>query len=580
MTARALLLLCVVTCGACVARPVFATPAPEDSAFAVGVMDTLAYIHPTHPPDNREENFRTRFTFRPETRTEGVEFLRRRLAAILEPAGGTVALETFTAHWAYDTVTVTGTATNVVGRLPGSDVVLQNGGNSGRPVVVIGGHHDSSGLREGSQWIRNWQTLGAPGVDDNATGCAAVLLAAQSLVERRFPFDLIFAFWDAEEIGGLQGSADFVRARRAAGDSVLLAIDIDEIGFNPDYLRTEVIENGQSRWFARWLRQADSLFACGLEEVVPVYVPGLANSDHHSFWTAGLQAVSFAEHYQPEFPAEHFRGHNVYDTRRDTADSIRVGLVTGVADVIRRAVGEYAEGGRFAQPALIMTDGDVAMSWQRRYAGAPPLAGQTIGFRIMVHNAGGGGANVPVRWRIRDRAPDGRTVRLLATGDTLVSYMYPLHTISLRTLWASDKAQDVGTHRIEVELDPIPGSGSSQPIVATASLTLVGETPHVFSVRAGASPLHLGVGLPITYQLATDGDVAVDLLRLDGQIVSRAQFTSAAGGGNGAKAGENRIVLPVNTASRPLAPGVYIVRVRTYGGTAETTSTGVVAITP
>src|SRR5439155_7579841 len=46
---RWIAMLALAVAGCVGSRTARATPAPEDSAFAVGIMDTLAYYHPTHP---------------------------------------------------------------------------------------------------------------------------------------------------------------------------------------------------------------------------------------------------------------------------------------------------------------------------------------------------------------------------------------------------------------------------------------------------------------------------------------------------------------------------------------------------
>ncbi|MCU0412054.1 MAG: M20/M25/M40 family metallo-hydrolase, partial [Bacteroidetes bacterium] len=75
-------------------------------------------------------------------------------------------------------------------------------GGVGSDLVVVGAHYDSQAGRE-SDWRNNWQSMSAPGADDNASGVAGVLEIARvlsanwdSTMMRR---GVLFAFFAAEE---------------------------------------------------------------------------------------------------------------------------------------------------------------------------------------------------------------------------------------------------------------------------------------------------------------------------------------------------------------------------------------------
>ena len=115
---------------------------------------------------------------------------------------------------------------NVVGYLPGSDP--QRAGD----LIVLGAHHDHLGVDGGE--IYN-------GANDNASGVAAVLAAAQAITERAEPprRTIVFATFGSEELG-LEGSYRYVEQPPDGLpiDGVVYMINLDMIGtyFNDDWV--------------------------------------------------------------------------------------------------------------------------------------------------------------------------------------------------------------------------------------------------------------------------------------------------------------------------------------------------------
>ena len=85
-------------------------------------------------------------------------------------------------------------AGNVVGRLDGREPSLA--------ALVVSAHYDHLGVLDGMIY---------PGADDNASGVAAMLAVARAMKARRPRHTLVFAAFDAEELG-LRGARAFVRA--------------------------------------------------------------------------------------------------------------------------------------------------------------------------------------------------------------------------------------------------------------------------------------------------------------------------------------------------------------------------------
>ncbi|MBN1314435.1 MAG: M28 family peptidase [Anaerolineales bacterium] len=139
----------------------------------------------------------------------------------------------------------------------------------------------------------------APGADDNASGSAAVLLAADILTWYQWDCTLRFALWTGEE-QGLLGSKVYAGRVNTEGENILGVINLDMVGWDgygePD------IDLHASQNLA-----PDSLLLANLyASVVEVYdmdlVPhilsnGVSASDHSSFWNYGYPAILAIEYY-------------------------------------------------------------------------------------------------------------------------------------------------------------------------------------------------------------------------------------------------------------------------------------------
>jgi hypothetical protein len=153
-------------------------------------------------------------------------------------------------------------------------------------ICMIGAHYDN---------VPTGQI--APGADDNASGCAAVLEAARLLSGMEFPNTLVFAFWDEEELG-LIGSNAYV-ADGIYGDSLLGYINLDMIGWDGN---GDKLAELHTRPVARSLELATQFITCNqLYETglnLQVVNPGSINTDHYSFWQGGYTAVGLIEEYE------------------------------------------------------------------------------------------------------------------------------------------------------------------------------------------------------------------------------------------------------------------------------------------
>ena len=169
---------------------------------------------------------------------------------------------------------------NLLVFLPGTDEKLKH------QVVVVGAHHDHVGYGKASNsqgpigYIHN-------GADDNASGTAALLelIEAFSSLETRPPCGILFAFWDAEEIG-LLGSRHWVANPTIPLQQVRFVLNIDMLG----RLRNgRVITVGWRsapglRPFLASHNSTNALLLAYQSKVI-------ADSDHYPFYAAGIPAI-------------------------------------------------------------------------------------------------------------------------------------------------------------------------------------------------------------------------------------------------------------------------------------------------
>jgi hypothetical protein len=154
----------------------------------------------------------------------------------------------------------------------------------------------------------------APGADDNASGSAAVLVAADILSQYRWDCTLRFALWTGEE-QGLLGSGVYARQARDDGENIVGVLNLDMIAW--DSQDTEPVVDLHAR-----SRLTDSVAMANLfDDVVDTYgldlVPEVlvdhslgGLSDNASFWDedyAAILAIEDADDFNENY-------HTITDT--------------------------------------------------------------------------------------------------------------------------------------------------------------------------------------------------------------------------------------------------------------------------
>lgn len=214
-------------------------------------------------------------------------------------------------------------ATNLIAVLPGRDPSLD--------PVVISAHYDSTAAL-GDNW--DPATAPAPGADDDASGCAAVLEIARMLsAEPGFERNVEFILFDAEE-QGLLGSVHHV-AQRTRG--VHAMISLDPVGVNTGgagWLFAS-LGGGAPHMEAAFRAAADGL---PLEtvvrfDIVPADLIGEARSDHGPFLDAGFPAMHIGTFPPPP----------TYHTPDDTRELVDAGFLADATSIAAAAVAQLAQ---------------------------------------------------------------------------------------------------------------------------------------------------------------------------------------------------------------------------------------------
>lgn len=213
-------------------------------------------------------------------------------------------------------------------------------GANPREIVVVGAHYDT--------------VAGSPGADDNASGIAVLLELGRLLQGARPAFTLRLVAFVNEEPPFFftlrQGSRVYARAMRERGDPVRFMLSLEMLGyyrddpgsqrypplfrwFYPDHANfVALVSNLRSRREMRGLAaafRAASRFP--LEQLATFsWVPGVAWSDHLSFWREGFRAMMLTD-------TAFFRNPN-YHAASDTPETLDYRRMASVTEGLARAL--------------------------------------------------------------------------------------------------------------------------------------------------------------------------------------------------------------------------------------------------
>lgn len=217
-------------------------------------------------------------------------------------------------------------AENVAAVLPGR-------GGLASQYIVIGAHYDHVGFGYFGSRARNPQGVLHPGADDNASGTAGLLLAAERLsrayaalpagAEAR---SIVFIAFTAEE-SGLNGARHFVRNSPVPAGAITAMLNLDMIGRVRDN-KVTAAGTGTAEGFADLLAPVFN----GSEMNVRTLPGGRGPSDHAEFYGANIPVLHF-------FSGLHADYHMPGDTSEkiNTPGAVRtVGVVTDTTLLLAR----------------------------------------------------------------------------------------------------------------------------------------------------------------------------------------------------------------------------------------------------
>lgn len=222
------------------------------------------------------------------------------------------------------------------------NIVARFGPSVGKPAIVVGAHYDAS--------------VNTPGADDNASGVAGLLELARLLGRKppTKPVELVAYTLEEPPNFGSENMGSWHHAMRLIAEDTRpqVVIVLEMIGYFDDrpgsqaypvpglaYLYPDrgnfigVIGDFGSPRLVRTIKAA--LSSCAEVPVysinAPAWMPGIALSDHSSYWAHGLSAVMITDTAYLRNP--HY--HEVSDLP-DTLDYGAMGqVVTGVAAAVR-----------------------------------------------------------------------------------------------------------------------------------------------------------------------------------------------------------------------------------------------------
>ncbi|RMD70007.1 MAG: M20/M25/M40 family metallo-hydrolase [Gammaproteobacteria bacterium] len=211
-------------------------------------------------------------------------------------------------------------------------------------ILLVGAHYDT--------------VPGSPGADDNASGVAALLAISRILAQERLAKTLRFVAFVNEEppffFRQAMGSMVYAREARRRGDAIRLMVSLEMLGFYSDAPGSQrypplfryfypdkgnfiaFVSNFRSRRAMIELFKAFTAHADVPAEHVATFafIPGVAWSDHLSFWRQGYRALMVTD--------TAFYRNPHYHTPRDTPDTLDYPRLAKVAEGLAGALGNLA----------------------------------------------------------------------------------------------------------------------------------------------------------------------------------------------------------------------------------------------
>jgi len=204
--------------------------------------------------------------------------------------------------------------------ISGSNIEATLVGSDSTNIFIICGHYDT--------------VSAGPGADDDGSGVAAVLAAAEILRNYDFLHTIRFVCFSGEE-QGLVGSRHYAEDAYNDNVSIVAVLNADMIGFAPtssDGSKGKIFENTASKWIVNFTNDINQIYAdyIGIQPLIPQGESG--GSDHYYFWQYGYDAVFYHE----------FNFNDYYHSADDTIETMNITYTTRFSRLILATLAEMA----------------------------------------------------------------------------------------------------------------------------------------------------------------------------------------------------------------------------------------------
>jgi hypothetical protein len=229
-----------------------------------------------------------------------------------------------TAHYLYETFQDMGLAVRyhnyTDNTVSGSNIEATLYGSDSTNIFIICGHYDT--------------VPAGPGADDDGSGVAAVLAAAEIMKNYEFGHTVRFVAFSGEE-QGLIGSRHYAEDAYNNNESIVAVLNADMIGFAPsgsDGETGKIYENDPSEWIVTFTQDISQVYADYIG--IQLFSQGETwGSDHYYFWEYGYDAVFYAE----------FNFNDYYHSADDTIAHMNITYATRFSRLILATLAEMAQ---------------------------------------------------------------------------------------------------------------------------------------------------------------------------------------------------------------------------------------------
>jgi aminopeptidase YwaD len=222
----------------------------------------------------------------------------------------------------------------------GSNIEATLSGRSETNIFIICGHYDC--------------VSAGPGADDDGSGVAAVLAAAQLMSHFSFNNTVRFVAFAGEE-QGLVGSRHYAEDAYNNNETIVAVLNADMIGFTAigsDGYKGKIYENPASEWIVNFTQEISQLYTDYIN--IQLLPQGeTSGSDHYYFWQYGYDAVFYHE----------FNFNDYYHSEDDTIAHMNLTYAARFSRLILATLATMAQQPR---PVLEITNitGGLGMSCQ------------------------------------------------------------------------------------------------------------------------------------------------------------------------------------------------------------------------